>query len=358
MNRRRSLLVLLAGVVCACSVLQRDNLPTPYPTEYLPTVIALTVEAARLTFTPASIPTSDSTQATPQVASGVASPTLSSLRALSASPTTEETPATLVTSVTSTAGVPTITPTLSPASAVKNGTPTRRSTRTPTITPTPALPSAAIQIFNPGPMSKVISPMVVNASLRPGSSNRVRIELLGEDGRLLVRKIINYSATSGSVVGVAVELDFEIAAVAEAARLVISTDDSYGRIVALASVDLVLLSIGENDLNPPGDLLEPVVIRDPLPNTLIQGGVLVVMGRAWPTSSGELLIELVDAKGKVVGYRQASISEPDDMGYGVFTTDIAYEVKGPTWVRLIVSDVGDRPKGLKHVTSLEVLLSP
>ena len=46
MSSLRLSLVLLATIVLAsCSTLEATDLPTPFPTEYLPTVIALTVEA-------------------------------------------------------------------------------------------------------------------------------------------------------------------------------------------------------------------------------------------------------------------------------------------------------------------------
>jgi uncharacterized protein len=110
-------------------------------------------------------------------------------------------------------------------------------------------------------MSKLTSPIQFSASLQPGASGRVLIELLGEDGRVLYRKLIRY--TTQDWVAISDNIEFDISAVAEASRLQISTEDEYSRIMALASVDVVLLSMGQDDLNPPSDLLESLIIREP-----------------------------------------------------------------------------------------------
>ena len=45
--------------------------------------------------------------------------------------------------------------------------------------------------------------------------------------------------------------------------------DVFERPVSIASADLILLSVGGNDLNPPGDLSEKIVINEPTANTLM-----------------------------------------------------------------------------------------
>jgi hypothetical protein len=214
-------------------------------------------------------------------------------------------------------------------------------------------------MFAPGPMSKVLSPLRMYAYLKPGPTYRVRIELLGEDGRLLARLVQNYPEDTGPVIGVLEEIDFEIAGVSEKARLVVSTDDTFGRTVSLASVDLILLSLGEADLNPYGDLLETIVIHQPAVNSLIQGGKITVTGQA-RLERGDVLIEMTDAKGKLVGYQRTPVNAAEGQmaGYGAFSVEMPYVVDSPTWVRLSVSQSGTRPDGLTHLTSIEVLVSP
>jgi hypothetical protein len=210
--------------------------------------------------------------------------------------------------------------------------------------------------LRPGPASKIVSPLHVSAYLEPGAEGKVRIELLGEDGRLLVRKLLTY--TTLTRLHLLADLEFEIAAVAEAARLQIVTEDSYGRIISLASVDVVLLSVGDNDLNPGAALTEPLVIRGPRPNMLIQGGKVVIEGQALPTGGDLLLVELIDREGRIVGYRQAAVNEPDQDEHGRFSVEVPYTVSRSTWVRVTVTRRGGRIPGPTHISSIEILLSP
>ena len=327
-TRFMAVLLTLLGM-SACNVMSASQLPTPYPTEYLPTVIALTVQAIYPSTTVAS-------------AAYEPRPALSPL-----SP--EQTPSPSPT-IASTA-------TTSPTETIPAAT-TRPPTATRTFTPTPELPIANIQIFRPGPASKVISPLKVSAYLVPGARGSVRMELLGEDGRLLVRKILSYSTNPDARVFLNTELDFEIEAVAETGRLVISTEDSHGRTIALASVDLLLLSIGEDDINPSGDQLETIVIREPAKNLLIQGGVVVVSGLMRHQGNEPLLVELISADGKSVGpTRLIAVENNPDGSYAPFSVEVPYSVNTPTWVRVMVSERDYRIAGIIHLSSVEVLLS-
>jgi hypothetical protein len=315
--------------------------PTLVPTEYLPTMIALTIEA-RLTEDFLSVA---------QAGQATSEPTSVLLK--TATPTMEMVAATTQFAESSSTPKPTQIRTAAPA------TPTlERATRTPTPTPTLNIPEALIQIRQPGPLSKVTSPIKVSGNIQPGSTGRVRIELIGENGRLLVRKLINYRTDLGRL-GLSEEMDYEISAVAEDGRLQISTYDQYGRIEALSSVDLILLSMGEADINPPGPQTEPIVLQEPLPNKLIQGGKVFISGMARLSSDFPLLIELITADGSVVGYRQAEVAVDPAGGYMPFMVEVPYQVSEPTWVRLTVKEMSTgRIEGVIQLTSLEVLLSP
>jgi hypothetical protein len=130
-------------------------------------------------------------------------------------------------------------------------------------------------------------------------------------------------------------------------------------VFAINSVDILLLSFGEDDVNPPGKLSERILIEEPLPNKLIQGGMLIVAGMARPSSEQPLLVELTDSAGKVVGYRQAAVTPSEDGSYVPFRVEVPYTVEEPTWVRLSVrEDASDQIAGIIYLTSLEVLLSP
>jgi hypothetical protein len=249
------------------------------------------------------------------------------------------------------------TETSSPAAEIAAATPTLKPSRTPPPTPTPAIPNAAIQILAPGPASKVTSPIKVTAYLKPAGRGNIRIELLGEDGRLLARKVTMYYP--GGWVHVLEEIEFEIPGVAEASRLQISSEDSYGRINALASVGLILLSHGNADINPSGDLSEPIIIQQPAPKAFIQGGKVMVSGIAHPMGKDPLLIEMIGTDGKYIGpSRLVTFGTPGPDGYIPFTAEVPYSVASSTWALLVITDRGDRIPGPTHLSSVEILLSP
>ncbi len=324
---------LLGGLwLAGCASLRVPDAPTLVPTEFLPTMIAMTIESR---LTEESVLPSDTAQVTSlPVKTSTSAPTR---------PQPSPTPKPLE---------PTQTPT------IRTSPTPGRSARTPTPTPTRSIPEAVIQIRQPGPLSKVTSPFVVSGSLNPGSQGRVRLELLGEDGRLLLRKLLNYRTDLGRL-SLSEKVDYEISAVAETGRLQISTYDQFGRMIAFSSVDLVLLSLGEADLNPPGLLTEPVMIYEPLPNKLIQGGKVFISGVSRLSNEQPLLVELIAANGGVVGYRQAGVTLDPAGGYTPFEVEVPYQVTEPTWVRLTVKELSSGTiAGLVYLTSLEVLLSP
>jgi len=326
----------------------------------MPTVIAMTVEAGISTdtlpstlTTPAGtsnvIPGSETPLVTPP-GTTLATPSLQAASSTpDPSPTAPKSPTTTPTRTATPTRLPTRTPTI---------TPTRRPTKTSTITPTPSIPVEAIQILNPGPQSKIISPLKVNAVLGSAAKGKtIRLELLGEDGRLLVRKILLFGSVDQAYVSA--EMEFEIPGVAEAGRLVISTEDLYSRAIALASVDVLLMSMGEEDINPPGDLLEPIIIREPVKYTLIQGGKVIVVGMARLSGPDPLIVEMFTVDGTSIGTTRLVYPAPSpDGSHSIFTTEVPYNIVTPTWVLLVVYERGGRIPGITHLTSVLILLSP
>lgn len=255
------------------------------------------------------------------------------------------------------------TPELSPT-LTQPPSPTPWESPAANATPTPELPNAAIQFAAPGPLSRIISPLHMVATVRTVPNGSYHIELWAEpltsggEPRLLLREVHNFIANPIDWMFLDQMLDFELSRVSELAELRILTYDQFSRPVAAGSVELVLLNLGENQLTPAGDTLQPLVILEPRANILIQGGTLIVRGMARPLDSQPLLIELVSASGATVGVRQVFLT-PDPEGRHIpFTVDVEYSVDAPTWVRLILSQSGARIPGVRILNSVEVLLSP
>lgn len=327
-RRLRALLLALAlSLMSACASLSSPRLPSPIPSDEIPTVVALTVQAqVTLTASAQNWIASQSPPAT--IHDAIPAATLTIDRATQSAPTSTVQP-----------------PSPTPASAVIPASPQE-------------IPFAAIQIINPGPASRLVSPFLLKAVVRQEPQSSILIELVGEDGRLLMREVRRFTGEQVQQVTVGVEVNFQISAAAEAGRLQISVTDREGRLSSLASTDLILLSLGKSDVNPVGDLLENIAIQSPRPNLLIQGGMVRVDGLARTRTGQPLRIELETAEGKIVGSRQVAVTPVPGASHGTFAIDVPYTVDSPTRVRVKVWEPGDRVPGIIHLSSVEVLLSP
>jgi len=223
--------------------------------------------------------------------------------------------------------------------------------------PQPAADSGAIQILTPGPLSKVISPIKLRSYAQPGYSNRVRIELFGEDGRLLFRQIIVLNTTLKWAYFYQ-EVPFEVHAVGELGRLTLSTQDQYGHTTALVSVHVLLLSSGEEQITPAGNLKEHCVVDSPVAEAQVSGGTVKVTGQIRPFNSQPLVIELVSKSGSVLGSRQVSVSPASGDSYVPFGIDVFYSVTAPTPVLLVVRQTDERIPGGMYLYSQPVTLLP
>lgn len=295
----------LLGLLAGCSPLvtaTQSPIPTPYPPEYLPTVIGLTAEAA-----------------------GVSSTGTANGRMPNSLPT--DTPE----------------PTLSPVPQA-----------TFTATTIPGHEPAAIEIQSPGPMSKVVSPIALRMNIVSGENENVQVDLYGEDGRLLSRTVKKVPR-SGRGVDQHIPISFEIRAAAEVGRITIRTTDKEGRIQALNSVRVLLLSSGTNEINPPGNPSEPVGVFSPRLTEPASGGVLTVRGDVWPFNLNPVILELVGPESKSLGLRILTVDHLDPQ---LFETTIPYKVSEPTQARLTIRQDDDRMDGPFYVYSQEILLNP
>lgn len=331
------LLILLFSA--GCSALTGADLPTPYPSEYLPTVLAMTVEAGRREKTASAQPT-----------------------AASVSPTT--TPAVAAPNPTQNPAPPRATSTRTPRTPFPTPTATRLPSRTPTITQTPGIPPAQIQLSSPGPMSKVVSPLEVRAYYHNEPGGYMLIEVVaeplqsGQTGRLLFSKLQRFASGEAYWAGYTQELEFEIGRVSEFAVLRFSVFDSFERPSAISSVDLLLLQVGESEINPAGSLLEPITIHEPTKNKLIQGGSLSVSGMTRPEGDQILHFELVTQDKRVVGTRDLFTVPAADGKHIPFSTEVEYAVSEATWVRLVAYYLDPRIPGYRQLASVPILLSP
>ena len=178
MKHKFLIIASILTLLSACSQ-SAKSVPTPFPPDHISTVVALTGQAA---FTTAS----------------------------ALAPTPTETPFPTETSIPTTP-LPTVTATFEPGFTE----------------------FAQIRFILPGPMSSLISPINLQVLLVSGESEIVRIDLLGEDGRILQRGLERVRRNPSGGVYRNFDLSFEIRAVSEKGYIRISSKDDRGRIQAL-----------------------------------------------------------------------------------------------------------------------------
>jgi hypothetical protein len=259
---------------------------------------------------------------------------------------------------------------ISPSVTAVSPTPQMPSTETPpplpplepatlaaTSIPQPTADSAAIQMLSPGPLSKIVSPLIVNGYAVPGYDDKGHLELYGEDGRLLASQLLQLN-TPHKWALFYLELTFHSGSVGELGRLSLSTLDKYGRITAVNSVHLLLLSEGSSIVNPPGNLQERCVIEKPVVGQRVSGGILSVSGKMQPFNNLPLTAELISRDGQIIGTGLVPISTAPDGGYQSFRVDIPYRIPNASWVLLVVRQFDDRISGIMYLFSQEILLNP
>ena len=200
--------------------------------------------------------------------------------------------------------------------------------------------------------------IALRALLFPGSAGRVLIELIGEDGRLLVRKIELMNVTLGRKVGLVTEIDFQIPGVAELGRLQIRTEDEFGRIIALNAVDLILLRDGYSDYNIAGDQVERIFIQYPERDAVIQNGNVIIRGLARPLYGQPLVAELINQNGTVVGSRLVPVDDGPLDEHRPFIVDVPYTISETTPVLLVIRERGERITGTAYLVSIPIIISP
>jgi len=300
-----SLIATLLGFLSGCVLPGANSAPTAYPAEYFPTVVVMTGRAAmatNLALTPSATPTETLT--------------------------------------------PTLTPTLT-------DTPTPVLTDTPTASP--SAPVAQIRIQVPGPMSKVTSPLSFRMQIISGRSELVQIDLQGEDGRLLARNLERVKRWPGGYV-VSLKIPFEIHAVAEVGRITISTKDEFARVQAQMGMRVLLLSVGEGEITPEGEPAERAVFYSPpKKDAVADGGVVNVEGRFLPYNDLQVVLELIDPVGTVVGLRVLDFIGTEEQ---LFSTTVPYKVFEPVQARLVLRQDDDRLDGTIYLYSQEITLNP
>lgn len=225
---------------------------------------------------------------------------------------------------------------------------------------------AEIAILRPGQLSRHTSPIRVLASLSNETDTETMITLYGEDSRVLAQReydVLPYlDPVNGNVI---LEMEFQIEGLAETGRLEFKTYDAFGRLRALNSVYLILLSRGITDRNFAPEDGERIELQIPFPGqTEVEGGQLFLSGLVRLTPPPEdgnpkpLSVQLIDEQGEVLGEGRASVVLTPGNAIGQFVAEIPYQVEAPTSVLLTIEIEEGRLPGFTYVKTFPLVLKP
>lgn len=198
-------------------------------------------------------------------------------------------------------------------------------------------PDALIKIIEPGSMSQLASPYLVQAEVFPGAGNLVSMQLLGEDGRLIHDQLLKLSTAESGWSNLIEEIKFEIPSAGESAMLVLTTHDEFDRPITQTAVQVFLMQIGKSDINAYDFIKQPFIVQSLKDEAVIKGGVVHVSGFAHAYNSNPIIIELLTESGGVM--ETAIVKLPrgaEKLNYVPFSADIPYNVGIETPVRMTI----------------------
>ena len=243
---------------------------------------------------------------------------------------------------------PAATATLTATAQAPSPSPTSTVSSTPAAAPTLAPPSRGVRILWPGSGSAVASPIPLHALLQPGAE-RVDIELVGQSGALLYRRVLNAPG-----VELRQSINFNVRTEGPA-RLTLLVFDALGRTSFASSLALELLTDGASHAAEPGAAGE-ILIEAPVMGSELAPGQVVVSGRMRGQSGRPLVVQLLSDAGRVLYSQEVYPGDPGADGMRPFRLDLQISVSEDSLVLLTVSQGGGAVPGLWMLNSVEVIL--
>jgi hypothetical protein len=231
---------------------------------------------------------------------------------------------------------------------------------TPSVTPTQvSLRPEKVTILRPADGSMVVSPLRVVGQAGPAYLNRVEINLIGEDGRLIAEHHDYLYALPGNLGPYNTVFEFETPHLAEAARLEVRNYDPVnGQLDHLSSVDLTLLSVGNPRIHYTIHGPEKLQINSPYANEIIEGNSVIVSGVGWPDTEEPLHVEIINSAGEVIGSGLFKF-KPHEIGVAAgFEIELNYRVDSFQLARIAVYEMSNTIPGMLHYSSIPVRLRP
>jgi hypothetical protein len=232
-------------------------------------------------------------------------------------------------------------------------------TEFPSVEPElPRGPVEVIAIFEPGPGSRLTSPLHVAGMADPTFEQTLVVRLVLDDGTMLTEVPTTIQADLGERGPYEVEIPFEIQGQRNALIQVYDMSARDGGIIHLNSVGVTLMEAGEVEIREVAPKPEAIIIDQPEMGDRISGGVVHVEGIGIASFEGTLVVEVHDVEGNKVVEQPLVVSAPEMGQPGPFSVDVTYEVQEEGPGRIVVVDPLPAFNGIGHISSVEVILSP
>jgi len=219
-------------------------------------------------------------------------------------------------------------------------------------------PSEAILILEPGPGSRLTSPLQVAGMADSTFEQHLLLRLVLDDGTEIAAGPVIIQSELGTRGPFEGELAFSVAGERNALLQVSSQSARDGGITHLASVGVTLAPTGPVQLQPAAPHFESLQITAPQPGETASGGVVHVEGIGRASFEGNLVIEVYDERGNLIGSMPVLVDAPDMGLAGPFSADVPYSVAVAGFGRVTVVDPLPAFDGLGHIASVEVRLLP
>jgi len=216
----------------------------------------------------------------------------------------------------------------------------------------------AILILEPGPGSRILSPLHVAGWADPAFEQTLLIRVLQTDGSQLMEEPVQIESGPGQRGPFAADLPFSVTEPENVLIQVLDLSARDGGIVHLASVSVILQAEGDEVLVQGAAADEQLQILNPEPGETIQGGLVLVEGYGLASFENTLVVEVYDAEGVMAGSApcMTAAQEPGETGY--FSVEVEYNVSQEGPGRISVVDTLPVFDGIGHVASVPVSLAP
>lgn len=228
-------------------------------------------------------------------------------------------------------------------------------------TPDQAGPLAeeAILILEPGPGSRLPSPLHISGIAGPAFEQTLVVRVISADGQELALAPAQINAELGQRGKFAVDLAVSVDEAMPAFIQVYTTSPRDGGLTHLSAVIVNLKTEGGVELKPVSSHLEQLVIQRPAAGETVRGGIMRLEGFGWASFEQTLVVEVIGPDGALAGRSPVLVNSLEMGQPGPFSIELPYTLTGPAGPgRIVVRDPSAAFDGDMHLTSVEVNLEP